>query len=205
MTEDHLLYGPEREQYRLMVIDQLKTRGSKNCKSISQTAELQDNAATTTENSCNQTPHLEHTPIGNPRQPPHQSQKLKSDQVTTADNSGSSTMNSEPNTTPSQVYGAEHLLRLFVKFPLFLCHAQLPATHIQLLYHLFKELLTYLCNRQNELFSEDNYYYESHEQGNTSGPLEPEGDGEMVEKQRTCSSEPHDDIEGGEAPPTNVT
>lgn len=42
---------------------------------------------------------------------------------------------------PSGIYGAEHLLRLFVRMPLFLSRAQLPAGHVQTLHHYFKELL----------------------------------------------------------------
>ena len=42
---------------------------------------------------------------------------------------------------PSGIYGAEHLLRLFVRIPLFFSRAQLPAGHMQTLYHYFKDLL----------------------------------------------------------------
>ena len=42
---------------------------------------------------------------------------------------------------PSGIYGAEHLLRLFVRIPLFLSRAQLPVGHVQTLHHYFKDLL----------------------------------------------------------------
>ena len=42
---------------------------------------------------------------------------------------------------PSSVYGAEHLLRLFVRLPHFLCHAGISPSITQLLYCYFKELL----------------------------------------------------------------
>lgn len=43
---------------------------------------------------------------------------------------------------PSAVYGPEHLLRLFVRMPHFLCQAHMPTPLIQILYHHFKELFT---------------------------------------------------------------
>ncbi|XP_019863116.1 PREDICTED: chromatin modification-related protein EAF3-like isoform X2 [Amphimedon queenslandica] len=43
---------------------------------------------------------------------------------------------------PSSVYGISHLLRLFVKMPLFLIQAKFPTTHINLLNQHFKDLLT---------------------------------------------------------------
>lgn len=44
--------------------------------------------------------------------------------------------------SPSSIYGAEHLLRLFVRLPQFLCQAGVPAPFIQVLYHHFREFLT---------------------------------------------------------------
>ena len=43
---------------------------------------------------------------------------------------------------PSSIYGAEHLLRLFVRLPQFLYQASIPPPLIQLLYHHFREILT---------------------------------------------------------------
>lgn len=43
--------------------------------------------------------------------------------------------------SPSSVYGAEHLLRLFVKLPQFLSQSQLPPTHSQLLLHHLRDIL----------------------------------------------------------------
>ena len=42
---------------------------------------------------------------------------------------------------PSKVYGATHLLRLFVRLPHFLTCAQLPSAHVQVLHTHFKDLL----------------------------------------------------------------
>lgn len=42
---------------------------------------------------------------------------------------------------PSSVYGVEHLLRLFVRMPLFLARAQLPTSHVHTLHQYWKELL----------------------------------------------------------------
>ena len=140
MMEDHLLYGPEREQFKSVITDRNKTTSSSRQRST--------NSLETAKNSCSPSPHLEHTPHGNPWQP--EQQKLQLEPTTTSTHPCSPLM-------PSQVYGAEHLLRLFIKLPLFLCHAQLPSTHVQLLHHHFKELLTYLFSRRGELFSEENY------------------------------------------------
>ena len=42
---------------------------------------------------------------------------------------------------PSSVYGVEHLLRLFVRMPLFLAQAQLPTSHVHTLHQYWKDLL----------------------------------------------------------------
>ena len=46
-----------------------------------------------------------------------------------------------PPTLPSDIYGIEHLLRLFVRLPWFLCKAQLPLSHITMLHTHLKDLL----------------------------------------------------------------
>eukprot|EP00731_Ephydatia_muelleri_P031135 Em0022g649a len=46
-----------------------------------------------------------------------------------------------PALLPSSIYGVEHLLRLFVKFPYFLSKAQFPTAHIHLLHQYFKDIL----------------------------------------------------------------
>ncbi len=43
--------------------------------------------------------------------------------------------------TPSEVYGAEHLLRLFVRLPMFLSKAGLPLGHTQTIHTHIKDLL----------------------------------------------------------------
>jgi len=45
---------------------------------------------------------------------------------------------------PSKVYGATHLLRLFVRLPHFLMCAQVPSAHVQVLHTHFKDLLGYM-------------------------------------------------------------
>jgi mortality factor 4-like protein 1 len=179
MTEDHLLYGPERDQFRVMVTERRATRpGSRNKMTNSHTQ------GDTPENSCSPTSHLEHTPSGsNPWQPQQPTPQLEPTTTTKP-----TSLPESPALMPSQVYGAEHLLRLFLKFPVFLCRAQLPPSHVQLLHHCFKELLAYLCTRR-ELFSEDNY--ESQDS--------PSEEGVKLETQDTTGGG------GEEAPPTSDT
>lgn len=135
MTEDHLLYGPEREQYKLVMDLKAKGKDSHKAAANSHLGPGCEQDSLTQENSLpgdvprtNPHPHLEHTSSSNPTE-----------------------------LMPSQIYGAEHLLRLFLKFPFLLSRAQLPIPHVQILHHYFKELLAYLCNRRTELFSEENY------------------------------------------------
>ena len=154
MTEDHLLYAPEREQFRLLVTDQQKDKGKSRQKTSNSHGKQDKLDSATVENSCLETSQLEHTQDGNPRQPNQLKPHIEHTPCCSSDTSDTVTM-------PSQVYGAEHLLRLFLKFPVFLSRAQLPATHVQLLHHYFKELLAYLCSRRTELFSEENYESQS--------------------------------------------
>lgn len=146
MMEDHLLYGPEREQYRLVMEERAKGRGSHKAAANSHlgpSCEQVEHDPLTQENTLpgDANPHLESTSSNNPSQ-----------------------------LVPSQIYGAEHLLRLFLKFPFFLSRAQLPVSHVQILHHHFKEILGYLCNRRTELFSEENY-----------NDLATSGEGEVIQ------------------------
>ena len=199
-----------------MIAEQLKNR--LRAKSVSQTEETQDNSsASTTDNICNQIPgHLDHTPVaGNPWQsPPQQESQQKLQLVPAATLAVSNTVLSEATAPlmPSQVYGAEHLLRLFLKFPLFLCRAQLPVTHVQLLHHHFKELLAYLCDRRGELFSEENYdsleeeeEEEEEQQGGPPGPGDGGGEGEMVAATTGEPQSPAVEGERQKTPSTNNT
>ena len=141
--EDHLLYGPEREQFKA-VMGRQRSKGSPSKHGHPQ---RHDTENATDSNVHVQSPksHLEHTPR-------------------VAD-SPALRFNSEPATggnpwqpiMPSQVYGAEHLLRLFLKIPLFLSRAQVPSNHLQLLHPHFRELLAYLCSQRVQLFREENY------------------------------------------------
>lgn len=51
------------------------------------------------------------------------------------------TTHAPPPILPSDVYGIEHLLRLFVRLPLLLSKAQLPLTHLTLLHTHLREFL----------------------------------------------------------------
>ncbi len=46
-----------------------------------------------------------------------------------------------PHNYPSECYGVEHLLRLFVRLPLFLSRAHLPHAHVHTLHTYIKDLL----------------------------------------------------------------
>ena len=46
-----------------------------------------------------------------------------------------------PHKQPSDVYGAQHFLRLFVRLPLFLSQAQLSTTHTHTIHTHVKDLL----------------------------------------------------------------
>ena len=41
---------------------------------------------------------------------------------------------------PSDVYGVEHFLRLFVRLPLFLSRAHLPLSHVHIIHNHIKDL-----------------------------------------------------------------
>ena len=62
--------------------------------------------------------------------------------ITTGEALAENSVSSEqPTHVPSSVYGVEHLLRLFVKFPHFLSKAQFPSAHIHQLHQYFKDFL----------------------------------------------------------------
>lgn len=54
---------------------------------------------------------------------------------------------------PSAVYGAEHLLRLFVKLPELLPHTGAPEDQLQLLLRRMEDLLTYLQHQAAKIFA----------------------------------------------------
>ncbi len=95
--------------------------------------------------------------------------------VTSGNSEGSERGRVCPGSSPSQVYGCIHLLRLFVKLPHLLLCAQIPAGSMQALHIHFKDIigyatpplatkshisymLRYICSRRHNLFSEDHYY-----------------------------------------------
>ncbi|XP_046853844.1 male-specific lethal 3 homolog isoform X2 [Xenia sp. Carnegie-2017] len=59
--------------------------------------------------------------------------------------------------SPSQVYGVEHLIRLFVKLPSLLTRTTIEEKKLTLLMHHLKDFLSYLSTRINTLTSEDVY------------------------------------------------
>lgn len=102
---DHLLYGTEREQHRLLGI--VNPVFSKKASAISNQQQQQQQQPSGTDPST----------------------------TDTQDTHGR---------LPSQVYGAIHLLRLFVKLPQLLLAAQTPPNHIQILHAHFKDFLRYV-------------------------------------------------------------
>ena len=147
MTGEHLLYAPERAQFKATITEHNWGSSTHNRGGSAHIRPRVTNSLERpklSENSCTSTNFS-----GNPWQPDQQKPQIEP--TATQPNCR------EPVLMPSQVYGVEHLLRLFLKFPYFLSRAQLPSPHVQLLYHCFKELLAYISSRQNELFSEDNY------------------------------------------------
>eukprot|EP00271_Cylindrocystis_brebissonii_P014260 TRINITY_DN35561_c0_g1_i1.p1 TRINITY_DN35561_c0_g1~~TRINITY_DN35561_c0_g1_i1.p1 ORF type:complete len:349 (+),score=105.51 TRINITY_DN35561_c0_g1_i1:468-1514(+) len=56
------------------------------------------------------------------------------------------------NLTPAEVYGAEHLLRLFIKLPELLSYIQMEEDTLQLLVQKLSEFLRFLQKHQNQFF-----------------------------------------------------
>ncbi|KAK1427460.1 hypothetical protein QVD17_16146 [Tagetes erecta] len=54
--------------------------------------------------------------------------------------------------SPSKVYGAEHLLRLFVKLPEILCHANIDEATLTDLQHRLQDILKFLQKKQSLFF-----------------------------------------------------
>ncbi|XP_028397804.1 protein MRG2-like [Dendronephthya gigantea] len=62
-----------------------------------------------------------------------------------------------PVISPSQVYGVEHLLRLFVRLPSLLAKTKIEDSRLPFLLHHLTDFLSYLSTRVNTLTSEDAY------------------------------------------------
>ncbi|KAJ3023147.1 Esa1p-associated factor, partial [Thoreauomyces humboldtii] len=60
-----------------------------------------------------------------------------------------------PDTTLSEVYGAEHLLRLFVQFPSLIAHTDMEPDAVGLLKDHFTKILEYLQLKQQDFFLSD--------------------------------------------------
>lgn len=62
------------------------------------------------------------------------------------------------HTMPSQIYGPEHLLRLFVKLPGLLARTDMPEKNLDVLLEQINTFLRYLAEHSHTLFPEDVYY-----------------------------------------------
>ena len=129
MLADHLLFAQEKSQYKQAVEEKREQKLGVKRKQSETESKPQSNGAVV--NSLPQQGSLENATDSS-------SSKMEVDSRQTSRDS------SPPDSQllmPSGIYGAEHLLRLFVRMPLFLSRAQLPAGHVQTLHHYFKELL----------------------------------------------------------------
>lgn len=68
-----------------------------------------------------------------------------------------------PKKAVSDIYGAIHLLRLFVKIGRMLAYTPLDEKSIQILLHSIQDLLRYLVKNSSQLFNLQNYYNASFE------------------------------------------
>ena len=59
--------------------------------------------------------------------------------------------------SPSQIYGAEHLLRLYVKLPVLLSQVTLPVSEMNQIQNKFTELLNFMQKNTSTLLSKDDY------------------------------------------------
>jgi len=62
------------------------------------------------------------------------------------------------HTMPSQIYGAEHLLRLFVKLPGLLARTDMPEKNLCALLEQINTFLKYLAENSHTFFPEQVYY-----------------------------------------------
>ena len=115
MLADHLLYSQEKAQYKNVVEENRAPMSSGDHGSAENSHCLNSSA----ENSCTTNSDA--------------SSKMDVDQKPVAPLSSV--------LMPSSVYGVEHLLRLFVRMPLFLAQAQLPTSHVHTLHQYWKDLL----------------------------------------------------------------
>ena len=119
MLRDHLLYEQEREQYdRLLGSLQLRAQDQ-----VQAQQKLKQDPPPHQENDVTDTPLVQEEDSGS---------------------GGHDGVASPKAEMPSSVYGIEHLLRLFVKLPLFLSKAQLPSGQVNLLHTHFKEFLRWV-------------------------------------------------------------
>lgn len=72
---------------------------------------------------------------------------------------------------PSAVYGAEHLLRLFVKLPELLPHTGAPEEQLQLLLRRMDDLMAYLQHQSAKIFTPISDYVAAANFGGDGGGL----------------------------------
>lgn len=70
-------------------------------------------------------------------------------------------MKKSPEKKPAELYGCEHLLRLFVKLPQLLVQAQMDSETVQMLQPKLMELLKFMHKNCDKYMSESNYEHAS--------------------------------------------
>ena len=61
------------------------------------------------------------------------------------------------HSSPSQIYGAEHLLRLYVKLPVLLAQVTLSTSEMNQIQNKFAELLNFIQKNSSTLLAKDEY------------------------------------------------
>eukprot|EP00455_Lapot_gusevi_P003140 TRINITY_DN1129_c0_g1_i2.p1 TRINITY_DN1129_c0_g1~~TRINITY_DN1129_c0_g1_i2.p1 ORF type:complete len:251 (-),score=54.65 TRINITY_DN1129_c0_g1_i2:26-778(-) len=94
----------------------------------------------------------------------------------------------QPNFCPSEVYGAEHLLRLFIRMPQLLAESDLPQSKMNAVVSSMADFLKFLSSSSKEMFlpqynPADESYITQYEELNASYCKEEKSKDEMEEKE----------------------